>query len=210
MSAPIDPQPDADGVIHVDTAAETVATETVDAPEPEQIDDDSPADMRTVRKLRHEAATNRLRAKEAEAKVAELEGAVTRLAELERREVERLAAEQLIDGSDVWSAQPDLHGVLRRRIPAARARQGPRGHGRAHRAETALGQGHNTTAAAEPTAAGGIEGRCPSAVQGARGDLELGTAAQHLGWALAPSPRAWEARRRLGSTPPPWRGVATA
>ena len=46
-------------------------------------------------KLRHEAATNRIRAKEAEAKVAELEGAAARLAALEHAEVERIAAEQL-------------------------------------------------------------------------------------------------------------------
>ena len=58
--------------------------------------------MRTVRKLRHEAAGLRVQLKEAKAANAQLEGAAARLAALEHAEVERIAAEQLHDGADIW------------------------------------------------------------------------------------------------------------
>lgn len=103
---PIDPQPepDADGVIHVDSPQA--------APEPEQVDtaDDVevPQTLEAARKLRSENRSLRQRLHAAEAANAELEGAATRLSALEHAEVERIAAQDLIDGSDVWTAQPDL------------------------------------------------------------------------------------------------------
>lgn len=76
--------------------------ETID----ELADDDAPADMRTVRRMRAEAKKLRHRLRESEAnRVSEQEaraGDLARLAELEKREVERAAGTVLIDPNDLW------------------------------------------------------------------------------------------------------------
>ena len=79
------------------------------APEPtEPDDDDAVLDMAAARKLRNENRNLRQRLHAAETANAELEGAATRLTALEHAEVERIAAQDLIDPSDLWSARPDL------------------------------------------------------------------------------------------------------
>lgn len=91
---------------------EPTSVEPVDdanASPPEPVDDDEQVvDLKTVKKLRHEAAGLRVQLKEARAANAELESAATRIAALERAEVERIASADLIDGSDIWSVRPDL------------------------------------------------------------------------------------------------------
>ena len=72
---------------------------------PDTDDDDVPADTKTVRKLRHEAAGLRVRLKEAEADVERL---VTQNAAMQHAEVERIAGEHLVDAQDIWRAQPDV------------------------------------------------------------------------------------------------------
>lgn len=68
-------------------------------------DDDSPLDLAAARKLRSENKSLRDRLRTTE---TDLEAAVTRLAAAQHAEVERLAAEHLVDPSDIWRAQPDL------------------------------------------------------------------------------------------------------
>ena len=83
--------------------------DSVENPPADEISDNEldPRARKAMAKLRNEAATNRIRAQEAEAKVAALEGATARLAALEHAEIERVAAEQLIDAGDVWRIDPD-------------------------------------------------------------------------------------------------------
>ena len=90
-----EPMPDEARIIHI--------TE----PESDEVDEDTldPRARAVMQKIRHEAAGLRARLHELE---SEHEGAVTRLSAMEHAEVERHAAEYLIDPSDVWRAQPDL------------------------------------------------------------------------------------------------------
>jgi hypothetical protein len=94
----------------VEPAAEEPTSELIDhgqETEPEA-DDDTPMTLSEARKLRRESAGLRRRVRELEAEHVDYEGAAARLSALEHAEVERIAAEQLIDGSDVWRVQPDL------------------------------------------------------------------------------------------------------
>ena len=66
---------------------------------------DLPQNLDQARKLRSENRALRERVHAAE---TNLESAVTRLAAAEHAEVLRIAAEHLIDPTDIWSAQPDM------------------------------------------------------------------------------------------------------
>jgi hypothetical protein len=103
------------------------------APEPadDSVPDDAPADMASLRKVRHEAATLRAQLREARSTIESLEGATARADALEHAEVERVAAEHLIDGSDIWRVDADtrqsffddeFHSLTRDRIVQAAKR----------------------------------------------------------------------------------------
>jgi hypothetical protein len=78
---------------------------TEPTPDIEPDGDDAPETIEQARKLRSENRALRTRLHDLE---SEHEGAVTRLAALEHAEVERHAAELLIDPQDIWREQPDL------------------------------------------------------------------------------------------------------
>jgi hypothetical protein len=75
-------------------------------------DDDEQMSVEEARKLRSENASLRRRLHERDEQYntlqAEHEGTMTRLGQLERAEIERIAGEHLIDATDVWQAQPDV------------------------------------------------------------------------------------------------------
>jgi hypothetical protein len=96
--------------------------------EPELLPGDTPVTMESLRKMRHEAAGLRAQLKEARATIESLEGATARADALEHAEIERVAAEHLIDGADIWRVDTDtrqsffddeFHAITRDRIVEA-------------------------------------------------------------------------------------------
>lgn len=94
------PEPDADGVIHVDSAQ----AEPADVEVPDTDDVEVPDTIEAARKLRSENRSLRQRLHTAEADVEKL---VTQQAAWQRAEIERTAAEVLVDPADVWRIDPD-------------------------------------------------------------------------------------------------------
>jgi len=74
---------------------------------PEPVDDvvDEPLTLAEARKLRRESAGLRRRLHDAEEQIG---AEAARETAHQRAEVERIAAEHLVDASDIWRAQPDL------------------------------------------------------------------------------------------------------
>jgi hypothetical protein len=74
--------------------------------EPASTDDvELPQDLEAAKKLRSEAANLRRRNRELE---ADNERLITQAAAAQRREIERTAAEVLVDPTDVWRVDPEL------------------------------------------------------------------------------------------------------
>jgi hypothetical protein len=90
----------------------------------EPVDDTDDAEPQTIEQARKLRSENRSLRSRLHALETDYEGAVTRLAAMEHAEVERHAAEVLVDPSDVWRAQPDTIGrsesQRRFRVRAAR------------------------------------------------------------------------------------------
>ena len=82
------------------------SSELDDAAIDELADDDAPADMRAVRRMRAENKKLRHRLRESEANRVSAEdaraGDLARLAALEKREIEREAGAVLADPTDLW------------------------------------------------------------------------------------------------------------
>jgi hypothetical protein len=94
-----EPVPDADGVIHVDTDEPGLDPQVI-----EQLADDAPADVRTMRRLRSENARLRHKLRESEAnRGSSDEATLARLAAMERQLVEHEVAEILADPADLWA-----------------------------------------------------------------------------------------------------------
>lgn len=87
-------------------------TPTDPAPEPPPDDDAGPQTLDHARKLRSEARNLRERLHATETERDELktdrEALITRLAAAERADVLRIAADYLVDPTDIWSAQSDM------------------------------------------------------------------------------------------------------
>ena len=102
--API--EADEHGVVHVDTSPDAEVPNALDtSPDAADDDDTSPQTLEQARKLRSENRSLRTRLRTAEADVERL---ATQAAAWQHREIERTAAEVLVDPADVWRVDPEL------------------------------------------------------------------------------------------------------
>ena len=89
----------------IETPTPTGGDAAVDTSAPEPEADDGPMTLAEAKKLRRENQSLRTRLHESEEQIG---AAAAREAARDRAEVERIAAEHLIDATDIWRAQPDL------------------------------------------------------------------------------------------------------